>query len=70
MSARLEGLLSWYRDAAARAVASSVGLAEDVDVGSAVRRADIVVEALRTLRRHNPNRPLLAETLLLRLARS
>ena len=70
MSARLEGLLSWYRDAAARAVASSAGLAEDVDVGSAVRCADIVVEALRTLRRHNPNRPLLAETLLLRLARS
>jgi DNA polymerase-3 subunit delta' len=70
MSTRLEGLLAWYRDAAARAITSPAGGEADLDLGSAVRCAGIVADALRTLRRHNPNRSLLAEALLLRLARA
>ncbi len=67
MVVRLEGLLGWYRDQAVRAVAGPSAAA--LDARAAVRGADIVAEALRTLRRRNPNRPLLAEALALRLAR-
>jgi hypothetical protein len=44
--------------------------AERAQVTSIVRRADLIADALRVLRHRNPNRPLLAEALLLRLARS
>jgi DNA polymerase-3 subunit delta' len=65
MAARLEELLAWHRDEAVR------GLREQPErVASAARAAALVNDALRTLRTRNPNRPLLAEALLLRLARS
>jgi hypothetical protein len=76
MGARLEFLLYAYRDAALAAVAGDqtrpvpVGSVAAADAPAAVRRADAVAGALRTLRRRNPNRPLLAEALALRLARS
>jgi DNA polymerase-3 subunit delta' len=65
MAARLEEILTWHRDEAVRGLADGSG-----NFASAARRADLVNEALRTLRMRNPNRPLLAEALLLRLARS
>lgn len=74
MGVRLELLLHAYRDSALKAVTgTAAALAEDMHVGdpeTAVRRAGLVAEALRTLRYGNPNRPLLAEALALRLARS
>ncbi|MGD9762716.1 MAG: DNA polymerase III subunit delta' [Candidatus Binatia bacterium] len=65
-AARLEGLLAVCHAEAADAAArdDAAGLAR------AVRRADSVSEALSTLRRRNPNRPLLTEALALRLART
>jgi DNA polymerase-3 subunit delta' len=65
MAARLEELLAWHRDEAVRELAHG-----GAGGASAARRAALVNEALRTLRTRNPNRPLLAEALLLRLARS
>ncbi len=65
VESRLEWLLSWYRDAAARAT-NGPALA----VTPAARGGEIVLEALQLLRRRNPNRPLLAEALGLRLARA
>jgi DNA polymerase-3 subunit delta' len=65
MAARLEEILNWHRDEAVRGLADGSG-----NFASAARRADLVNEALRTLRMRNPNRPLLAEALLLRLSRS
>ena len=68
---RLEWLLSWYRDAAVRAIdAPAVARGASLDAAGAARAGEIVLEALQVLRRRNPNRPLLAEALALRLARS
>lgn len=65
MTARLELLLFHYRDrAAAHAQRGERRAAE-----RAVRGACLVADALSTLRRRNPNRPLLAEALVIRLAR-
>jgi DNA polymerase-3 subunit delta' len=69
-------MLTWYRDQAVRAVgAERVGLrnadlADAVPVAnaaSAIRRAEIVTDALTRLRRGNPNRQLLWEAVFLRL---
>jgi DNA polymerase-3 subunit delta' len=71
MAVRLEGLLRWYREEAVRAVSGAASAETPAgDVDPALRRAEVVADALRTLRRTNPNRPLLAEALLLRLART
>jgi DNA polymerase-3 subunit delta' len=74
---QLEVLLARYRDEAARAVAASgPGAGEEgeehftADVHGALRRADLVRQACAALRRRNPNRALLLEALLLRLART
>ena len=74
MAVRLERMLAWYRDAAVRMVGggapeASGGGATVFDSETTARCADAVAEALRTLRRRNPNRLLLAEALALRLAR-
>jgi DNA polymerase-3 subunit delta' len=69
MAVRLEGLLRWYREEAVRAVAED-SEASALTADCALRRAEVVSDALRSLRRTNPNRPLLAETLLLKLARA
>jgi DNA polymerase III subunit delta' len=63
MTARLEALLEWYR---AKAVSAVRG---EMSPDGPIRSADVVGDALRTLRRRNPNRGLLAEALLLRLSR-
>jgi len=73
MSIRLEWLLVRYRDAAVRAVDPNGGprrATEEADgeIDSLVRRAREVQRALRLLRSRNPNRPLLAEAVSLRLA--
>lgn len=70
MAVRLEGLLRWYREQAVHAVTEGTG-SETPPLGpdTALRRAEVVSDALRTLRRTNPNRSLLTESLLLRLAR-
>jgi DNA polymerase-3 subunit delta' len=65
-AARLDGLLSLCRAAAVDAAASGDALQLD----RAVRRAEVVAEAVRTLRWRNPNRTLLTEALALRLART
>jgi DNA polymerase III subunit delta' len=65
-AARLDGLLALCRDAAVAAAAS--GDREALD--HAVRQAEAVAEARRTLRWRNPNRVLLTEGLALRLARA
>jgi DNA polymerase-3 subunit delta' len=69
---RLEGLLRWYREEAVRAVAGEQPSSEatSATAATALRRAEVVADALRTMRRTNPNRALLAEALLLRLARA
>jgi DNA polymerase-3 subunit delta' len=64
MAARMEALLEWYRSEAVSAVRDG-----DASPDRSVRGADAVSDALRTLRWRNPNRPLLAEALLLRLSR-
>jgi DNA polymerase-3 subunit delta' len=64
MATRLEALLEWYRTQAVAAVTGG-----DNDPERPLRGADAVNEALRVLRRRNPNRGLLAEALLLRLSR-
>jgi DNA polymerase III subunit delta' len=69
MAARLEEILILYRDDAVRDLAEPAG-APTGDAASAVRAAGLVNGALQMLRTRNPNRPLLAEALLLRLARS
>jgi DNA polymerase III subunit delta' len=76
MTTRLDLLLHTYRDAAVNAVTGNrthsrpAGGVCAADPEAAVRTAEAVAHALRTLRRRNPNRPLLAEALALRLARS
>lgn len=72
MTVRLEGLLRWYREEAVLAVSgdASSGETSPLTADSALRRAEIVADALRTLRRTNPNRSLLSEALLLKLARA
>ena len=70
MASRLEDLLSRYRDRAAEALAAAPHSGGRSEIASIVRRADVISDALRVLRHRNPNRPLLAEALLLRLARS
>ena len=65
-AARLDGLLALCRDAAV--TAASAGDRDRLD--HAVRRAEAVADALRTLRWRNPNRGLLTEALALRLARA
>lgn len=71
MAARLEGLLRWYREEAVRAVTEDSSACEPpFAADTALQRAEIVSDALRTLRKTNPNRPLLAEALLLKLART
>jgi DNA polymerase-3 subunit delta' len=65
-AARLDGLLSLCHAAAMNAAAG--GDADELD--RAVRRAEAVAEAVRTLRWRNPNRALLTEALALRLART
>jgi DNA polymerase-3 subunit delta' len=64
-AARLDGLLGLCRTAATTAAAQ--GSPDALD--RALRRAEAVAEALRTLRWRNPNRGLLTEALALRLAR-
>jgi hypothetical protein len=63
--ARLDGLLAGFRDDAAAAIAAG----DAAGLAAAVRRGELVAEALTTLRRRNPNRALLSEALALRLAR-
>jgi hypothetical protein len=72
MSVRLQGLLRWYREEAVQAVSGGApGMERPSHAAhTALRRAEIVADALRMLRRTNPNRPLLAEALLLKLART
>lgn len=71
MAARLEGLLRWYREEAVRAVSEDPSRDEStLAADAALQRAEIIAGALRTLRRTNPNRTLLAESLLLKLART
>jgi DNA polymerase-3 subunit delta' len=65
IAARLDGLLGLCSAAALQAAAAADREALDV----ALRRADAVAEAARTLRWRNPNRALLTEALALRLAR-
>jgi len=64
---KLEMLLSHYRDDAVR----TVHAAADAPSGlhALLRRADAVSDAWHAVRRGNPNRQLLLEALLLRLAR-
>jgi DNA polymerase-3 subunit delta' len=69
-------MLTWFRDQAVRAAgAESIGL-YNADLGArlttarlanAVHDAELVTEALAQLRRGNPNRQLLLESLFLRL---
>ncbi len=64
-AARLEGLLATCH-------AEGIDAARQRDaarLAQAVGRAEVIGEALRTLRRRNPNRALLGEALALRLAR-
>ena len=72
MISRLEDLLSRYREDAVQTLGKPAAprRSERNQVASIVRRADLIADALRVLRHRNPNRPLLAEALLLRLARS
>jgi len=65
MTARLEILQFHYRDLAAAHARDGNGRAAE----RALRAARLVADALATLRRRNPNRPLLAEALATRLAR-
>ncbi len=74
---KIEMLLSHYRDDAVRAVgAAHLALRRQVapvaatDLRSAMRRTDAVHKAWEGLRWGNPNRQLLLEALLLRLARA
>lgn len=69
-AARLELLLSWYRDAAVGSVRPGDGSVppRPGDPDRAVRAGAFVAEAMSALRRRNPNRPLLLEALCLRLA--
>lgn len=77
MMARLEWLQSWYGRRAAAAVRNRPAgrrppddraFEPGVEVGTALRAVATVGGAIRTLQRRNPNRPLLAESLALRLA--
>ena len=76
MGTRLELLLSAHREVAVgeflgdRASPTLAGQLGDITPETAVRRIEAVSEAIRTLRHRNPNRPLLAEALALRLSRS
>jgi len=63
--ARLDDLLASSRDDAVAAIAAG----DPARLAQAVRRGEVVGEALQTLRRRNPNRALLTEALALRLAR-
>jgi DNA polymerase-3 subunit delta' len=65
VAARLEVLLAEIRDAAASLVAS--GAAPSTAVRRLLAQGDMVRQAAETLRRTNPNRQLLLESLLLRL---
>jgi hypothetical protein len=65
-AARLDGLLSICREAAADATARG----DRAALERAVLRATAVSEALSTLRWRNPNRALLTEALALRMART
>jgi DNA polymerase-3 subunit delta' len=64
---KLEMLLSHYRDDAVHAVQAAA--AAPSRVHAVLRRADTVNDAWHAVRRGNPNRQLLLEALLLRLAR-
>lgn len=64
LGVQLETLLSVYRDDAARALGDG---AHD-SVRAILRRADLVSDTWNALRHGNPNRQLLVEALLLRLA--
>lgn len=64
-AARLDGLLASCREDAVAAIAAG----DPANLARAVRRGELVGEALTTLRRRNPNRALLTEALALRLAR-
>jgi DNA polymerase-3 subunit delta' len=66
MTSRLDGLLRLCRGAAVRAAAER----NSDELDRALRRAEAVLEALRTVRWRNPNRALLGEALALRLART
>jgi DNA polymerase-3 subunit delta' len=66
VAVKLDLLLSHYRDAAVHAVEST---ATDQARRAALRGADLVHDAKDAIRRGNPNRQLLLEALLLRLAR-
>ena len=63
--ARLDGLLASCRDDAAAAIAAG----DQAGLARAVRRGEVVGEALQTVRRRNANRTLLTEGTALRLAR-
>jgi DNA polymerase-3 subunit delta' len=64
-AARLDGLLATCHAAGVHAARSG----DAARLAQAVRHAELVGEALRTLRRRHPNRALLGEALALRLAR-
>jgi DNA polymerase-3 subunit delta' len=65
-AARLDGLL-----AACHAEATAAaGAGDRAGLARALTRVEAVAEALATLRRRNPNRPLLTEALALRLSRT
>jgi DNA polymerase-3 subunit delta' len=70
MAVRLEELLRRYRDEAVATLAGCETGGDFPAVEPFVRRAAAVAEALRIMRNRNPNRTLLSEALLLRLARS
>lgn len=64
-AARLDGLLAACHEEATAAA----GRGEPERLARALRRGELVLEALQQLRRRNPNRALLTEALALRLAR-
>jgi len=64
-ASRLDGLLGLCRNAALAAAATG----DPGRLDNALRRAEAVAEAVRTLRWRNPNRGLLTEALALQLAR-
>ncbi len=69
---KLEMLLSQLRDEAVRASADTVGPASEAArrLRELLRQADAVADAWKLVRHTNPNRQLLVEALLLRLAGS
>lgn len=72
MAARLELLLAGHRDQALQILAGidAQSATSAADLPTTLRRAEAIGAAIRTLRRRNLNRSLLAEALALRLAKA